>query len=172
MRNSPAEEFGAMRLLVHLVLRLAGVVLVCLACAIGWVLVDSHRALEAETAASADRVARDLQRLYWRELLWRDGILRKALIPPPDWESLATLRLIAPGFCITFGPGMEEPRHLCSQTEGVGSPAPAWFATAYDAMFGPYATVTRPLTVRQLNAGVIIATADPAAAVRQAWREV
>src|SRR5471032_3350742 len=125
MGNSRGEGSGAMRLLVHLILRLVGVVLVCLACAIGWVLLDTHRAIEAETAASADRVVRDLQRLYWRELLWRDGILRKTLFPVPDWESLATLRLIAPGFCVTFGPGLDEPRQLCSQTEGVGSPAPA-----------------------------------------------
>jgi two-component system sensor histidine kinase UhpB len=161
-----------MRLLVHLILRLVGVVLVCLACTVGWVLVDTHRTIEAETSASADRVARDLQNLYWRELLWRDGILHKTLIPPPDWESLATLRLIAPGFCVTFGPGLEEPRHLCSQTEGVGTPAPSWFATAYTYLFGPPLTVTRPLTVRQLNAGIIVAAADPATAIRQAWRQV
>ncbi len=161
-----------MRLLIHVVIRLFGVVLLCLACAVGWVLVDAHRVIEAETAASADRVARDLQNLYWRELLWRDGIRRKALIPGPDWESIATLRLIAPGFCVTFGPGDEEPSRLCSQTEGVGSTAPAWFATLYDEMFGPYAAATRPLTARQLNAGVIRVTADPAAAVRQAWRQV
>jgi signal transduction histidine kinase len=161
-----------MRLLVHLILRLAGVVLVCLVCTIGWILVDTHRAIETETAASADRVARDLQRLYWPELLWRDGILKKALILPPDWESLATLRLIAPGFCITFGPGLEEPRHLCSQTEGVGAPAPAWFAAAYVRLFGPPITVSRPLAERQPNAGTILATADPETAVRQAWRQV
>jgi two-component system, NarL family, sensor histidine kinase UhpB len=161
-----------MRLLVHLVLRLVGVVLVCLACTVGWILVDTHHAIEAETSASADRVARDLQNLYWRELLWRDGILRKALLPVPDWESLATLRLIAPGFCITFGPGLEEPRHLCSQTEGVGTPAPTWFAAAYIHLFGSPITVTRPLTVRQRNAGTIVAAADPATAVRQAWQQV
>src|SRR5258708_17128995 len=161
-----------MRLLVHLILRLVGVVLVCLACTVGWILADTHRAIEAETSASADRVARDLQNLYWRELLWRDGILHKTLIPPPDWESLATLRLIAPGFCVTFGPGLEEPHHLCSQTEGVGTKAPEWFAAAYAGLFGPPVTVTRPLTVRQRNAGTIVAAADPATAVRQAWRQV
>jgi two-component system sensor histidine kinase UhpB len=161
-----------MRLLIHLIARLVGVVLVCLACAIGWVLVDTHRAIETETAASADRVARDLQNLYWRELVWRDGILHKALMPVPDWVSLATLRLIAPGFCVTFGPGLEEPRQLCSQTEGVGSPAPAWFAAAYMQLFGPYPSVARPLTARQMNAGVIVVAADPDAAVRQTWRQV
>ncbi len=64
-----------MRLLIHLVLRLVAVVLLCLACTIGWILVDAHRTIEADTAASADRVATTLQNLYWRELLWRDGTL-------------------------------------------------------------------------------------------------
>jgi two-component system sensor histidine kinase UhpB len=161
-----------MRLLMHLILRLVGVVLVCLACAIGWVLVDTYRAIKAETAASADRVARDLQNLYWRELLWRGGTYRKSLLPAPEWESLATLRVIAPGVCVTFGPGAEEPRRLCSQTEGVGKPAPAWFAGAYEAIFGPHAAVTRPLSIRQQDAGVIVAMPDPGSAVRQAWRQV
>jgi two-component system sensor histidine kinase UhpB len=161
-----------MRVLIHLIARLVAVVLVCLACAIGWVLVDTHRAIEAETAASADRVARALQNLYWRELVWRDGMLHKTLMPVPDWASLGTLRLIAPGYCITFGPGLEEPRQLCSQTEGVGSPAPQWFAAAYSRLFGPYPIVTRPLTARQQNAGLILAAVDPEAAMRQAWRQV
>src|SRR5260221_9762209 len=146
MAHPPGKECAAMRLLIHVVIRLFGVVLLCLACAVGWVLVDAHRVIEAETAASADRVARDLQNLYWRELLWRDGIRRKALIPGPGWESIATLRLIAPGFCVTFGPGDEEPSRLCSQTEAVGSTAPAWFATLYAEMFAPYAGATRTLT--------------------------
>src|SRR6266700_4088083 len=158
MERCRREGFAVMSLLVHLILRLAGVVLVCLACAVGWVLVDTHRAIEAETAASADRVARDLQNLYWRELLWRGGLSRQSLLPTPDWESLATLRLIAPGFCVTFGPGREEPRHLCSQTEGVGRPAPAWFGAAYGAIFGPYASVSRPMTVSQLDVGAIVVT--------------
>jgi len=161
-----------MRLLVHLVLRLVAVVLLCLACAVGWILIDAHRAIERETVASADRAAHALQNLYWQELVWRDGMLMKGLIPLPEWQSLATLRVVSPGICITFAPGIEEPRRLCTQTDGVGRPAPAWFARAYDALLGSYPAVTRPLTQRQLDAGTIIATADPMAAVRQAWRQV
>ncbi len=74
-----------MRLLIHLILRLIGVVLLCLACTIGWVLVDAHRSIESDTAASADRVAATLQNLYWRDLLWRDGTYRDALLPVPDY---------------------------------------------------------------------------------------
>jgi len=103
-----------MNLFVHLVLRLAGVVLVCLACAVGWVLFDAHRAIERETAASAERVAHALEALYWRELLWRGGLRREHLLPLPEWETIATMKVIAPGICITFAPGSEPPRRLCS----------------------------------------------------------
>jgi two-component system, NarL family, sensor histidine kinase UhpB len=161
-----------MRLVVHLVLRLVGVVLLCLACAVGWILIDTHRAIERETVASADRAARALQNLYWQELIWRDGILMKGLIPLPEWRSLETLRVVSPGVCITFAPGMEEPRRLCTQTDEVGSPAPDWFAGAYDALLGAYPAVTRPLTQRQPNAGTIVVSADPATAAGQAWRQV
>jgi two-component system, NarL family, sensor histidine kinase UhpB len=91
-----------MRLLIHLILRLVGVVLVCLACTTGWVLLDAHRTIEADTASSADRVASRLQNLYWRELIWREGVYREALLPAPDWESIATFKAIAPGICIGF----------------------------------------------------------------------
>jgi two-component system sensor histidine kinase UhpB len=161
-----------MRLLIHLILRLVGVVIVCLACTTGWVLVDAHRTIEADTANSADRVASNLQKLYWRELVWREGVYREALLPAPDWESIAILKVIAPGICIGFRLGLQQPRNMCSQTEGVGTPAPAWFARGYDMLFGPHSTVTQPLTDRQRNAGTIEARADPAAAVRQAWRQV
>ncbi|HEY9344961.1 MAG TPA: hypothetical protein VIQ53_06585, partial [Inquilinus sp.] len=94
-----------MNLFVHLVLRLAAVVLLCLACAVGWVLVDTHRAIETAAAASADRVAGTLETLYWRELMWRGGLSRQHLVPIPDWETMATMKVISPGVCVTFSPG-------------------------------------------------------------------
>jgi signal transduction histidine kinase len=85
---------------------------------------------------------------------------------------MATLKAIAPGICIRFRLARLEPEQMCSQTEGIGSPAPAWFVSGYNFLFGPHSTVTRPLTVRQRDAGTIEARPDPAAAVRQAWRQV
>jgi signal transduction histidine kinase len=161
-----------MQLILHLVLRLVSVTLLCLAATVGWVMVDAHRTIEAETTASADRVTRDLANLYWREILWRGGMRRDNLIPRPNWESLNTLRVISPGVCITVAPEGEEPRSLCSQVEGVGAPAPEWFAAVYNGFFGRPDSITRPLAVRQSDAGVITIGADPAAAVRQAWRQV
>ena len=63
-----------MNLLAHLIARLVAVVLLCLVGAIGWVMVDAHRSIEHETAASADRVGRHLEALYWQKLLWRGGM--------------------------------------------------------------------------------------------------
>ncbi|MBY6243294.1 sensor histidine kinase [Methylosinus sp. Sm6] len=161
-----------MQLIVRLLLRLAGVVLLCLSLAIGWVMLDAHRMIRAETAASAERVAHELENLFWREILWRGSMRRDKILPIPNWESLATLKLVSPGVCIMFAPGAETPRELCSQTEGVGAPEPQWFARLFDFLFGPPAPIERALTVRQPETGVVIARADPEAAVRQAWREI
>lgn len=161
-----------MSLFVTLVLRLAGVVLVCLAAAVAWVLLDTHRAIEAETAATADRVAQDLQGLYWQQLLWRDGLSRDGLLPVPDWQTLRTGRLVSPGVCVTFAPTGQQPRHLCGRVEGVGVPAPDWFGLVYGAVFGLDAPVELPLSVRQSSAGHVVAIAEPSAAVRQAWAQV
>jgi two-component system sensor histidine kinase UhpB len=160
-----------MQLILDLVARLVGVTLVCLAVTVGWVMADAHRAVEAETAASADRVTRDLEHLYWREILWRGSMRRDKILPTPNWESLDTLRVISPGVCITVAPGSQEPRSLCSQVEGVGTAAPEWFAGVYDAFFGQPKSITRSLTIRQPEVGVVTVAADPAAAVRQAWRQ-
>src|SRR5882757_4283417 len=161
-----------MNLFAHLILRLAAVVFVCLICAVGWVLIDSHRAIEREATASADRVAGALETLYWRELLWRGGLSREHLVPIPDWETMATMKVISPGVCITFAPGQEAPRRLCSQLETISDPAPAWFEAFYDRVFGGYARVERPLTSRQPMAGLIAAEPDRGAAVRQAWHQI
>lgn len=161
-----------MNLFAHLVLRLAGVVLLCLVCAVGWVLIDSHRSIEKEATASAGRVARTLETLYWRELLWRGGLNREHIVPVPDWQTMTTMKVISPGVCITFAPGTEEPQRLCSQLEAINTPAPAWFKSFYAQVFGGYARIEQPLTARQPMAGTIAAEPDAEAAVRQAWRQV
>ncbi|WP_410823554.1 sensor histidine kinase [Methylobacterium oryzisoli] len=161
-----------MRLLVQLVLNLVAVALLCLACAVGWIVVETERGLRAETEASAARVARDLERLYWRELLWRGGLQKTPLLPSPEWRTPAMLAVLAPGLCVSFARGPEARQVLCSQVEGVGRPAPDWFRALHRAAFGPPPAVARPLTVQQRDAGTVVATADPEAAIRQAWERV
>jgi len=161
-----------MNLFAHLVLRLAGVVLLCLACAIGWVLFDSHRSIEKETAASADRVARNLEALYWKELLWRGGLNKEHIVPMPDWQTMATMKVIAPGVCVTFAPANETPKRLCSQLEAISKPAPDWFKGFYGWMFGDFVRIEQPLTKRQPLAGTVAAQPDAEAAIRQAWHQI
>lgn len=161
-----------MNLLMHLIVRLVAIVLLCLTGAIGWVMVDAHRSIERETVASADRMERQLQGLYWQKLLWRGGMRRDSLLPMPDWQTLSTLTIVAPGVCVTFAPPGDEPRRLCSQTEALGSSPPAWFASLYTSLLGAHQPVTRALSIRDRDAGSFVTLADPAAALRLSWDRV
>lgn len=161
-----------MSLLMHLLVRLVAVVLLCLAGAFGWVMVDAHRSIERETAASADRMGRQLEGLYWQKLLWRGGMQKDTLLPVPDWETLSTLTIISPGVCVSFAPPGEVPRRLCSQVETLGQPAPAWFATLYTTLLGAHEPVTRALSIRDKDAGSFVTEPDPDAALRQSWSRV
>lgn len=162
-----------MQLMLRLILRLIGVVLLCLAITAGWVMADAHRTIGSETVASAERSAIGLENLFWREILWRRSLRNdRLLLPQTEWETLETLKLISPGVCISFRSGAnQEPRRLCSQIEGVGTPAPQWFAAAYESLFGGQPSVARRVSVRDPDA-LVVATPDPAAAVRQAWRQI
>ncbi len=70
-----------MWLVLRLIVRLVGAVALCLALALAWAMADTHRTIDRETSASADRVAAQLETLYWRELLWRGGLRREPLLP-------------------------------------------------------------------------------------------
>lgn len=162
-----------MQLMARLILQLFGVALLCLAITAGLVMNDVHRTIGRETEASSERVARQLANLFWREILWRQSLRGdRLLLPAPEWETLETLKLISPGVCVTFRPeGQQASRTLCSQTEGVGAAAPEWFSAAYESLLGPQPSVSKPVSAREPGA-VVIATAHPAAAVRQGWRQI
>ncbi|CCE06804.1 Integral membrane sensor signal transduction histidine kinase precursor [Bradyrhizobium sp. STM 3843] len=161
-----------MHLLLHLIGRLVAVVAVCLSIAVAWVMIDAHHAIDADAAATAERVGQRLESLYWQKLLWRDGMSREMLLPISDWQTLTIASVVSPGNCVTFDSPGEAPRQLCSQIEALGPPAPRLFAAAFDLLFGPPIPVRRPLTVRDWNAGFIVAAAAPEAALRLAWRQV
>ena len=72
-----------MWLVPRLIVRLVGVVALCLALAVAWAMVDTHRSIDRETSASADRVAAQLEILYWRELLWRGGLRKEQSASSP-----------------------------------------------------------------------------------------
>lgn len=161
-----------MRLLPLLILRLMGVVILCLALAIGWLIVDSHRKIAAGGAATAARMSQHLQALYWQRLVWRGGLYKDGLLPLPEWETLATQSLIAPGVCVTFAPPGHDRRSLCSQMEALGPVPPEWFAVTYEAVLGRHRAIETALTLRDKNAGTILTEVDANAALRLAWSEV
>ena len=161
-----------MNLLAHLIVRLVAVVLVCLIGAIGWIMVDAHRSIERETAASADRVGRHMEGLFWQGLVWRGSMKKESLLPMPAWETLPTMTVISPGVCVSFAPPGREPRRLCSQVEALGPQPPSWFAYVYTSLLGAHEPVTRALFLRDKDAGSIVTAADPDAALRQSWGRV
>src|SRR5262249_22523505 len=142
------------------------------AAAVAWVMIDTHRSIDADTAATAERVGKRLEGLYWQKLLWHGGMGRETLVGIPEWQTLATANIVSPGICLTFAPPGEAPRRLCSQTEALGPPAPAFFAAAWDFLFGPQTPIRRFLTQRDKEAGFVEAAAVPDAALRLAWRQV
>ncbi len=161
-----------MRLMHYLVSRLVAVAVLCLLGAILWSLFDAHRSVEANASASADRVQRQLQALYWQKLLWSGGMSRETLVPQPEWETLATLTTISPGVCVTFAPPQGDARRLCSQVDALGPVAPAWFATLDSWLFGQHRPIVKLLSVRDRSAGTVTTTVEPSAALRQSWSHV
>jgi two-component system sensor histidine kinase UhpB len=161
-----------MRLLTLLVIRLMAVVMVCLAVAIACLTFDAHQAIESDVAATSSRVNHHLQGLYWQRLLWRDGMERGSLLPLPDWKSLSTQSIIAPGVCVRFAPPGADQEMLCSQVEALGPAPPQWFSGLYLSLLGPHGPLAEPLSIRDAQAGVIVTAADPDAALRRAWREI
>jgi signal transduction histidine kinase len=147
-------------------------VLLCLATAIGWVMIDAHRSIESATAATAERVSQRLNSLYWQKLLWRHGMGKDTLVPMPDWETLGTARIISPGICVMFRPSQDDHQQLCSQVEALGASAPEWFARTYNFFFGPEVTVKRYLSARNKDAGFVLSAAQPDAALRLSWHQV
>ena len=166
-----------MRLLARLLIGIVAIVAVCLALATTLILRDTQARLAQATEASAARATRALGALYWQELVWRDGLNRAELLPLPEWRSLATARVVAPGVCVTFVPktaATEAPAPLsplCSLAEEDFAPAPAWFGALYARVYGAFPQARRAIDARQ-DVGEIVAAADPGTALRLAWLEV
>lgn len=161
-----------MHLLMRLIMRLCGVVVLCLATAVAWIAIDTHRSIDASVTATAARVGQHLEALFWQQLLWRGGMRKRSILPTPDWQSLATQAIIAPGVCVRFARPSGESSALCSQVEAVGEAPPAWFVKVYSFVLGEHAPVERPLTIRDRAAGSISAIAQPEAALRLAWQRL
>ncbi|TWB91194.1 HAMP domain-containing protein [Bradyrhizobium macuxiense] len=161
-----------MRLVLQLVARLLVIVALCLGAATVWATIDAYRSVDRATEASAARVSQSLEALYWRELLLRSNRMREQLLPAPDWRTIETMGLIAPGICVQFEPAGAFEKPLCGQSKGIGKAPPRWFAATVQAMLGAHATVERPISARAATAGTVRAISDPDAAIALAWQHI
>jgi signal transduction histidine kinase len=161
-----------MRLVLQLITRLLVVVALCVGAAIVWATVDAYRSVDRATAASAQRVSQTLEALYWRELLLRGSRNREHLLPVPEWRTLETMKLIAPGVCVRFEPAAALEKPLCGQDKGIGRAPPGWFAATVHALLGTHAAVAQSISPRTTTAGTVSAVADPDAAIRLAWEHI
>ncbi|MGA7806110.1 histidine kinase [Bradyrhizobium sp.] len=161
-----------MRLVLQLIARLLAVVVLCLGAATIWATVDAYHSVDRATAASAERVSRAMEALYWRELLLRSNREREHLVPAPEWRTIETMKLISPGVCVRFEPETEVEKPLCGQDAGIGKAPPRWFAIIVRGLFGNHAAVAQPISARATNSGTVSAIADGDAAIRLAWDQV
>ncbi|WP_342728182.1 histidine kinase [Bradyrhizobium sp. B097] len=161
-----------MRLVLQLVARLLVIVALCLGAATVWATIDAYRSVDRATSASAERVSQALEALYWRELLLRSNRMREQLLPAPDWRTIETMGLIAPGICVQFEPAGAFEKPLCGQSKGIGKAPPHWFAATVQTVLGDHATVERPISARTATAGTVRAISDPEAAIALAWQHI
>lgn len=161
-----------MRIVTSVVLQVIAIALLCLACAVVWLVLDVNRTIEADATSSADRVVREVQEFGWRELTWRGSAGRNAKYAFPDWRGSDVLRVISPGYCVTITWLDETPRRLCGNETEVSPEPPEIFVRLYTMIFGESRPVERHLLVNRRSVGTVSAVADHAAVLRKAWRQV
>ncbi len=161
-----------MRLVFLLVARLLVVVVLCLGAATVWAAIEAYRSVDRATVTSAERVSEALQALYWHELLLRSSRMREHLLPEPEWRTIETMKLIAPGICVRFEPAIPFEKPLCGQDKGLGKAPPPWFATAVQMLLGSHAAISVPISLREAAAGTVSAIPDSDAAIRLAWQHI
>jgi two-component system sensor histidine kinase UhpB len=156
-----------MSLAASLALRIAVTALTCLLAALAWVVLDTARLVEAETATTGSRVARQLERMF---MLGSSGSGYGR--PFAVRDSITVLTVMAPGMCVQFTlPGGTD-RRLCSGWNTFGPTAPPWFRRAFAAVAEPPPPVELPVPVHGRAPGTVVVTADRVAVATRAWHQV
>lgn len=152
---------------LRLTLQIAALMALCLAGAVGWLLLDGARVGEAQVARIADLMARDLafQRQQMQWVRGAPGVF-------PDLQRLAPV-LMAPGLCIAFRPaGADGLQRLCSGAEPDDGRTPELFQRLYDGLFGARGTAERTVEVGGVAEGIVTVSLAPETLAGKAWREV
>lgn len=155
-----------MSLLMRLILRIAAVALLCLSCAVAWVVADTDAMVRTETAKSAQRVAYQLERLY---MLGSAGWGYSASAPTRSY--IAMLGVMSPGICVEFDQPDNARRRLCSGWNTLGTTAPDWFREAFGVVFDPGAPAEAEVRIVDQPVRIVVATHDPVAAATRAWHQ-
>jgi signal transduction histidine kinase len=161
-----------MSLLAGLTLRIVAVALACLVAAALWVLADTNRLVATETAATAGRVARTLERM---SMLGSSGTTTVGSgygRPASVRQSIGVVSVMAPGQCVVFTVRDEGERRVCSGWNEFGPTAPAWFRTAFGTVFDTAVPVERMVPVHNGTPGRVVATADRVAVTTRAWHQM
>jgi two-component system sensor histidine kinase UhpB len=160
-----------MSLLAGLTLRIVAVALACLAAAVLWVLADTNRLVATETAATAGRVARTLERI---SMLGSSGLTPGSGYGRPlaMRQSIGVVSAMAPGQCVVFTVRDEAERRVCSGWNEFGPTAPAWFRKAFTTVFNAGAPVERAVPIHNGTPGRVVATADRVAVTTRAWHQM
>lgn len=161
-----------MSLSAGLSLRIVAVALACLVAAALWVLADTSRLVESETAATAGRVARTLERM---SMLGSGGTTTVGSgygKPASVRQSIGIVSVMAPGQCVAYAVRGEAERRVCSGWNEFGPTAPAWFRKAFALVFDAGAPVERPVPVYGGTPGRVVATADRVAVTTRAWHQM
>ena len=160
-----------MSLLAGLTLRIVAVAAACLVAAALWVLADTNRLVDSETAATAGRVARTLERMY---MLGSSGMTPGSGYGRPlaARQAVAVVSVMAPGQCVVFTVSGDTDRRVCSGWNEFGPTAPAWFRNAFAVVFDAGAPVERAVPVHNGTPGRVVATADRVAVTARAWHQM
>ena len=157
-----------MSLALGLILRVLGVALVCAGLAIAWVVVDTNRALQAETVATADRVARQLLRRPWlgsaHETTYDDPLSTR--------QALGVITVMGPGICLDISSSGGSRQHLCNGSDTLGIAMPNWFRTTSTAFLDQGKPEQRTITSWRGTRSELLVWADPVAATARAWRQI
>ena len=162
-----------MSLLAGLMLRVFGIVALCLAGAGAWTMVEARQTIRSEVSATAERVEKGAQALAWREVMFRGNEGTQSRLAFPDWRTADSLRVIGPGSCVTLEWNGDAPTRACGDDPARRTmAAPRWFSALNAALFGPIEADERIVTSGRHEVGKVRVEADQAAADWQTWRKV
>ena len=157
-----------MSLLTRLVLRVVGVAVLCLAAATTWIVIDTNRALQAETTATADRVARQIQRRPWlgsaHESAYED--------PFSTRQALGVITVMGSGICVDITSSSGSQQHMCNGSDTLGITTPNWFAAVSAGVLHAGQPVRRTISSWSGKRSEVLVRADPVAATARAWRQI